>query len=71
MDLTDIELIDDKFGAIATKFTLKKKETKTFTKTVTLTVTTTNCAKATAVYYYEKRIKNVEKHACATVEVRE
>ncbi len=70
VDLTDIELIDEKFGTIAKKFTLEKGETKTFTKTVALTVTTTNCAKATAVCRYEKRIKNVEKHACTTVDVR-
>ena len=70
MDLTDVELIDDKFGKIATKFTLKKGERKTFTKTVVLTKNTTNSAEATATYHYEDKTEIIKSHANATVEVR-
>lgn len=70
VDLIDIELIDYKFGIIATKFTLKKGETRNFTKTVTLTETTTNFAEATAKYHHEDRIVSIKTNAQATVEVR-
>lgn len=70
VDLIDIELIDYKFGIIATKFTLKKGKTRNFTKTVTLTETTTNFAEATAKYHHEGRIVSVKTNAQATVEVR-
>ena len=70
VDLTDVELIDDKFGKIAAKFTLKKGETKTFTKTVALTENTTNSAEATAIYHYENKTEIVKSHANAVVEVR-
>lgn len=70
VDLTDVELIDDKFGQIAEKFTLKKGETKTFTKTVVLTKNTTNSAEATATYHYEDKTEIIKSHANATVEVR-
>jgi subtilisin family serine protease len=69
-DLTDIELMDYKFGEIATKFTLKKGETKTFYKTVTLNETTTNFAEAAASYNQRNEIKNVKAHASATVSVK-
>ncbi|MCK4644805.1 MAG: hypothetical protein KAU46_00995, partial [Candidatus Aminicenantes bacterium] len=68
MDLTDIELIDDKLGKIATKFNLKKGETKTFTKTVIWTETTTNCVTAKVKYHYENKTMNFKAHA--TVKVR-
>jgi hypothetical protein len=70
VDLTDIELIDDRFGIIATKFTLKKGETRIFTKTATLNETITNFAEATAKYHHEGRIVSVKTNAQATVEVR-
>jgi len=70
VDLTGIELIDDKFGKIATKFTLKKGERRTFTKTVTLTETTTNFAEAIAIYHYENKTEIIKSHANATVEIR-
>jgi len=70
VDLTDIELIDDKFGKIAAKFTLKKGERKTFTKTITLTETTANFAEATAIYHYENKTEIIKSHASAIVEVR-
>ena len=70
VDLTDVELIDDKLGKIAAKFTLKKGETKTFTKTVVLTKNTTNSAEATATYHYENKTEIIKSHANATVEIR-
>jgi hypothetical protein len=70
VDLTDVELIDDKFGKIAAKFALKKGETKTFTKNIALTETTTNFTEATAIYHYEDKTEIIKSHASATVEVR-
>jgi hypothetical protein len=70
VDLTDVELIDDKFGKIAEKFTLKKGERKTYTKTATLTETTANFAEATAIYHYENKTEIIKSHANAIVEVR-
>ena len=70
VDLTDIELIDDKFGIIATKFALKKGEAKDFIITITLTESTTNCVEATALWHYENKSGSIKTHACATVEVR-
>jgi hypothetical protein len=69
VDLTDVELIDDKFGKIAAKFVLKKGETKTCTKTVVLTKNTTNSAEATAIYHYENKTEIIKSHANATIEV--
>jgi hypothetical protein len=69
-DLFDVELLDDRFGEIATKFTLKKGETKTFYKTIALSETTTNFAEAAASYNQRNEIKNVKANACITIIVR-
>jgi len=70
VDLTDIELIDDKFGIIATKFDLKTGEAKDFIITIILTESTTDCVEATALWHYENKSGSIKTHACATVEVR-
>jgi len=70
LDLTIIELSDDKFGIIAKEFTIKKGEAKSITKIAILNKTTTNFAKATAIFRLKDEIKHVKAHACTTVVVR-
>ena len=70
VDLINIDIIDDKFGMIASKFYLEKGKTKIFTKTIMLNETTTNFAEATASYIQEDKTKNVNAHDCSTVKVR-
>jgi hypothetical protein len=70
VDLSDIQIVDDKLGIIASKITLQKGETIIFTKTVILNETATNCAEASAAYHYENKIEKVKSRSCAKVEVR-
>jgi len=69
-DLFDVELHDDNFGQIGTKFTLEKSEKKIFYKTITLNETTTIFAETCASYNQRNEIKNVKANACVTVRVR-
>jgi lysyl endopeptidase len=68
-EIVNINLLDNKFGIIASGFSLKKGETKTFFKVVTLTETTTNLATATATYQQKNKMKTTEANAIATIEV--